>query len=649
MERRLAIAPQFRPVHAGQAAPLAVGVLALLSAAAAVVMSRAVFPHLSVDNDETIYRLHADALAHGHLFVPAPPVADAFRPWLAAVSGDHYVLKYSALFPALLAASHVLTGGYALALGAVAAGVVVMTWLLAREVLGRDGEALLAAALVAMSPLVLVQSGLLLAYMPVLLLLETFAWGVLRGLATGRHRPLALGGLAFGLAFAMRPYDAVLFGAPVALWVVLRRSGPRPSLRAVAAFAAPTTVGLACFLLWNAAATGSPFRLPFSALEPDDTLGFGVRRLYPTDEGYDFGLRQGLSGVVRHGALLGRWVAGGVLLLVLAGVGVVRRTARGRATGLAAVAVVLPLGYVFFWGPWNATVLWGGTRYVGPFYFLPVVVPVAVFAARALGDLARWRRGAAVLAGVAVVCGTAATMVVVVDENRAFTRHNRAIVDLVDGAGRSPKLVYAAMPTPFLMHESPVIANRWDLSGPVVYALARGDGDLDVAGLHPGRAHYRLEWMAAYRRPDERFGARLERLALVKGAPRVDLSVVARWAPSPNPVEVVVAASGTARAYRFAGGAGPTEIRERLVVTPQGAELAGRAAAREWREPASAAGLTVRVRRIRSGAPPIPLGEERLPLRSDGPTLEVLVPDGRVWTAGRPPPPALELSHSSGG
>ncbi|HWC09623.1 MAG TPA: hypothetical protein VG455_00220, partial [Acidimicrobiales bacterium] len=409
---------------------------------------------------------------------------------------------------------------------------------------------------------------------------------------------------------------------------------------------APTVVGLACFLLWNAAATGSPFRLPFSALEPDDTLGFGVRRLYPTDSGYDFGLRQGLSGVVRHGLLLGWWVAGGAVLLVLAAVAAVRPSARGATRCLAAVAVVLPLGYVFFWGPWNATVLWGGTRYVGPFYFLPVVVPVAVLGARALADLTRWRRRAGVVAGVAVVSVTAATMVVVVHENRAFTRHNRAIVDLVDRAGRPPKLVYAAMPTPFLMHPSPVIANRWDLSGPVVYALARGSGDVRVARLHPDRDYYHLELMASYLRPGERFGARLERLALVAGATRLDVGFVARWRPSPGPLDVVVVASGTARAYRLdpSPGPGPHEARERLVVTPQGAELANRAPTRQWRETAPGSTVTVRLRRTPPGARPVTLGEERLPLRSDGRTMEVLVPDGRVWTAGRPTPPALELS-----
>ncbi len=632
-----------RPAHAWPS--LAVAVLALLSAAAALVLSRAVFPHLSIDNDETIYRLHADAVAHGRLFVPAPEPPDAFRPWLAAVSGDHYVLKYSVLFPALLAASQALTGDFGLALAGVAAGVVVMTWLLAREVLGGDGEALVAAALVALSPLILVQSALLLAYLPTLLLLLTFAWAVLRGLASGRHRLLVLGGLAFGLAFAMRPYDAVLFGTPLLLWLGLRRSAPRPPLRAVAAFAAPATLGVACLLAWNTAATGSPLRLPFSALEPDDTLGFGVRRLYPSDEGHEFGLLEGLSGVLHHSLLLGRWAAGGVVLVALAAVAVGRRSVRGPALGIAAVAVVLPLGYVFFWGPWNAAVLWGGVRYVGPFYFVPVVVSLAVLGARGLGEVARWRPAAAGLVGVAVVAMTAVTMADVVGDNRAFTRHNRALVDLVARADGASKLVYAAMPTPFLMHPSPVIANRWDLSGPLVYALPGGDRDLDVARRYPGRAYYRLDLQAAYRRPGERFGARLQRLRAVAGE-RLDLAVVARWEAWRGPVEVVVAAAGTVRAYRLeaSAGPGPAEVRERLVLTPEGAELAGRAPAAEWRETVSAAGVSVRLRRSAPGRPPVVMAEEKVPVRWNGRGVEVMVRDGRVWTAGRPPVPTLEVT-----
>ena len=625
-----------------RAIPVAVAGLALLSAVAAVLLSDTVFPHLSVDNDEPIYRLHADALAHGELFVPAPPIPDAYRPWLAAIRGDHYVLKYSFLYPALLAASEVVSGGSWLALGLVAGGVVTMTWLLALEILQDPKQALLAAALVALSPVVLVQSALLLSYMPTLLLLLTFAWGVLRGVSTGRHRVLVLAGLAWGLAFAMRPYDALLFGAPIVLWVTFRRSGPRPSVRAMLAFAAPTTVGVACLLAWNHASTGSPLRLPFAVLEPDDTLGFGVRRLYPTDTDHHFGLGEGLSGIVRHGLLLAWWVAGGAVLLVLAVAAVVRPSARGAARCLAVTAILLPLGYVAFWGPWNASVLWGGTRYVGPFYLLPVVVPLAVLGARGLVELLRMRRASGVAAGVAIVATAAGAMVVIVDDNRSITRYHQMVVDVVAGPGGSPKLVFAALPTPFLMHPVPVVANRWDLSGPVVYALARGDGDLDVARLHPGRALYHLDPQAREQPEEGLLSPRLEALVHMKEAARLELGLVARWAASADPVELVVVAGGRARAYPLDPAVG--EVHGRLDVSPGGAEVAGREAAAEWREAGAPAGLVVRLRRLRASGRAVVIGEERVPFRTDGRTMEVLVGDGRVWRAGRPDAPALAVS-----
>jgi hypothetical protein len=119
---------------------------------------------------------------------------------------------------------------------------------------------------------------------------------------------------------------------------------------------------------------------------------------------------------------------------------------------------------------------------------------------------------------------------------------------------------------------------------------------------------------------------------------------VARWRPSPDPVEMVVVAAGRALAYRLDPSAGLAGAPERVVVTSDGAELAGRVPVREWREPDSSAGLTVRLRRRLTRGRIVPLGERRLPLRSDGRIVEVLAPDGRAMTAGSPPLWALEVS-----
>ena len=127
--------------------------VSVISAVVAGLISRRLFPLLSSDNDEAIYRLQAQTLARGHLFPPAPAPAASFTPWLAAVVGHHYVLKYTPFVSGVYAASLWLTGSFVPALALVAAAAVWVTFALARELLGDDGAAALAAVLVGASPL----------------------------------------------------------------------------------------------------------------------------------------------------------------------------------------------------------------------------------------------------------------------------------------------------------------------------------------------------------------------------------------------------------------------------------------------------------------------------------------------------------------
>nr|MDQ6928505.1 hypothetical protein [Actinomycetota bacterium] len=482
---------------------LAVAGLALGSAVAAIVLSAVVFPHLSINNDEGIYRLQAQTLASGHVFPPAPAgLADSLRPWIAAVDHGHYVLKYNPAMPGLIALSLLVSGGSGLFLALVAAGATAMTYVLAREVLGEDWDAVVAAGVVALSPLVILQSAMLLPYLTTFVLLEAFCWGLLR-----RGRGLVVSGLALGAAFVIRPYDAVLFAPPLLVWFLVTR----PARRAVVAFLVPAAIVASTFFVYNAVVTGSPLKPSFSLLESQDTLGFGTRRLYPSDPPHHFGLSEGIEGAVRHVGALNTWLIGGVVLFALAAVTVLRR--RGGAVGpwLAATGVLLPLGYVFFWGPWNASVLWGGTRYVGPFYFLPVLIPLAVLGARGLADLYRTRRWVGVATAIALLLVSGPTLVRAVGDNAEFNRQTESLVSLVHH-GAPHKLVLADLPTPFLMHPTPVVGNNWDLSGATVFAIGQPARDLDVVAAFPGRVPYRLTFDDDFARPGARLVGRLQQL-----------------------------------------------------------------------------------------------------------------------------------------
>lgn len=279
------------------------------------------------------------------------------------------------------------------------------------------------------------QSGILVGYLPTIVLLEAFTWSVIRTVRgpSLASRPSArqcdwrcvFGGLAIGLAVVARPYDAALFAAPVILWALfrLRRQLVRP-LGWYMLGALPPVIGM---LVYDWAATGNPLRLPFNLLEPADRPGFGLRRMFPGEPYHAFGLHNGIGGSANHLLLTILWVPGGPISVLLAIAGIWRRRRSGPAVVLAAVAIAFPVGYVFFWGAWNATVLWHGVRFIGPFYFLPMVIPIAAFGGAELVALyRRWRP----LAALVTLVGVASSVLVAAPAVAADARWSRQ-----DGAG----------------------------------------------------------------------------------------------------------------------------------------------------------------------------------------------------------------------
>src|SRR4051812_18460503 len=154
---------------------IAVTALMAASAAWAVLISRLAFPHLSADSDETVYLIQADALRRGKLFPPAHSPSGAFLPWLSVLRHGHYVTKYTPVHPALLAVARTLLFSWRAAPAVVAAALVLFTYLLGARLLGSPGHGVLAAAFVAVSPLVLVQTATFLPYAETTMILAAFA------------------------------------------------------------------------------------------------------------------------------------------------------------------------------------------------------------------------------------------------------------------------------------------------------------------------------------------------------------------------------------------------------------------------------------------------------------------------------------------
>jgi hypothetical protein len=474
----------------------ALAVLALVAGAAAVLTNLALFPLYSLNRDDSVYVAMARLLETGAVTLPADSAA--FRPWASAVVGDRVVLKYAPPWPAVIAAGDLLTGSPRAALAVSAAAAAVLVALLAVEVLRDRVAGVTAGALFALSPVVVVQSSTYLPYLFSLALGLGAAVLLLSGARLGSTPRLVAAGVVAGVAAFARPFDALLTVAPFAVAALVVRGrdvSSRPALSwpgvvlRVAAGALPV---LALTLVYNAVVVGGPFRLPFTVTGPQDTFGFGDRGVFPQHTS-PFTPADAAAGLLANLRGTPGWVAGGVVLVALAVLGLVRT--RGAARwAVAALAVVVPLGYLPFWGPWAIGTQWEGLALFGPFYWLPVVVPLVVFGAAGL--VAVLRRAGRPVAAVLVVAMVGLTALAVpgpVAGHRAVTEEYRTVQRVVADADLDDALLFLPRRGDHgFVSDTPFLQNEPSLQQPVLYAEQRGAADLALAERFPGRSLHRL-------------------------------------------------------------------------------------------------------------------------------------------------------------
>src|SRR5581483_2062572 len=142
------------------------------------------------------------------------------------------------------------------------------------------------AAFLAGSPLFAIQSATYLSYLFNAALLMGFAAAFLAGIRRRARGPLALAGFLLGLAVFARPFDAVLFAAPLLIWWAFSggpwSAGERPGRRLGESrwVALGAALPMAAMVTYFRLATGSFLRPPFTFVGPSDTLGFGPKRMY---------------------------------------------------------------------------------------------------------------------------------------------------------------------------------------------------------------------------------------------------------------------------------------------------------------------------------------------------------------------------------
>jgi hypothetical protein len=382
------------PARRGAIAPL--GLAVAVGGLVAVVAAYLLLPQGTHNLDELVYLNQAEAIRHGRLNYDADTYVPDFRPYLTGVAGDRVVFKYQPLWPAWLALSESATGDHRPGLVIAAMAAAAAFWLLGRELTGSAWLGTAVAAGVALSPVFVAHSATALAYLPTGALAAAFLGAVLRGMRTGSRWWLGAAGLCLGSLAFHRPFDAVLVGVPVGVWLAVRavraRDGRAPAVVALAA--APFAVA---WLAFNSVATGHALTPAFAVDAPNDTFGFGRRASWEAtgatfvDGAVDYSPASAARTVVTFAAVTPLWIAGGAVTLALVGAALVlgRRDPR-RWVLLASVALTV-VAYFFWWGTENF-VQFGLHTALGPAYWLVALGPVAGLAALGARDLMRIRR-----------------------------------------------------------------------------------------------------------------------------------------------------------------------------------------------------------------------------------------------------------------
>lgn len=475
--------------------------LVVLVALVSLLGGRHWYPHYTSNNDEPVYVLQARMLEEGRLTLPGEQ-ATFTRPWMSGPRDGRLVMVFPWGWPAVLAVGETLTGSLAVTVALISAALLPLLYLATRELLGGGRRAaragVFAAAAVAVAPMVTIHSWTRLSYLPALVLETAVVYLVVRAVRRGERWPAAVAGLAAGALFAMRPFDTILLALALLIsWPLLTRDvGRRPlaELRRVVPWALLGSVlPLAGVAAVNTVVTGRPWVFGLEASGGDNRFGFGRRYIADGAPVVNVTPRMALGALRVNVLELPYWVTGGLFAVPLVAFGLVLVWGRRRAAAvlLGAVALVVPLAFVGYWG--NLLIV-NGRFDLGPHYYLLLLVPVAVCSGVALDWFWERRRalGAGVLAALVVVT-LVRELPPKLRRADAVTARARADIDAVDavvGDRRAVVLLPGSSDGWWVLHPRGYFENPPMLDAMRVYAAAPDDRWTALGGaqdpLDPG-------------------------------------------------------------------------------------------------------------------------------------------------------------------
>lgn len=252
--------------------------------------------------DEFSYLFQAHVLREGRLFLESPQPVDAFQV-SNVVNNGKWFSKYTIGFPLLLTAGVLFNMPWTV--NCILAGLAVVAAFLAGKEVYDIKTGILAALLLAFSPMFTLNSMGLFPHVGHLLFLLLFTFLFFRTVKTeGKWFHALFAGLTLGFAVFIRPAEPVLYGLLFFLYgmfMIIKEKGRRDELAVSFLF---TTLGFALMagllLLVNKAQTGSLTTFAYNVYTKGESLGFGV---------YEHNAMKGVWNLLFSASRLFIWVA----------------------------------------------------------------------------------------------------------------------------------------------------------------------------------------------------------------------------------------------------------------------------------------------------------------------------------------------------
>ena len=473
---------------------LAVGTVILAGWVSVTIFDR--LPHVE---DEVAFLFQARTLAGGEIVAEPPARPEFFRIPFVIVRDDMWFGKYPPGYPLVLTLG-VLAGAPWL-VNPLLGGLGVLLVFVAGRRLYDAQTGLVAAALLAISPFLMLQAGSMMSHVAALvwtlLALLAFEAVVRRGAAW----PAFGCGAALGMLALTRSLTAAGIGLPIGIWLLALIVRDRHNLRLAGLVAGGVLPFVVALLAYNWFTTGSPFRTGYELWWEWDRIGFGegVSRdgnytLYEAWDNMQSNLIALSMYVYGWPARLSLVPATGAAVLAVRRAVLWRRDLAARPSRadiaanrwdifLAGTVVSLISIHVIYWTD--------GQMY-GPRYYFEIIGALALLSARALLVLASALSERVRQAGLsrATAQATAASAILLVvtllslhsarnfsqvrfDEFRDWYGINRDGLDTIDEAGITNAVIFIDTETwseyaPFFLESAP------GLDTDIIYAIDRG-------------------------------------------------------------------------------------------------------------------------------------------------------------------------------